>query len=274
MSKALDEFSKPCMPKPSDLSPMSGCGVLATRPQGFNTGLIQALSNLGAEVSELPLLSIVSCPMPTESMLSCEERIDGFIFTSRNAVEHAFAHWPELAQRIGTADFSAVGAGTAKALKAKGIAQVLIPKSEYNSEGLLDLAQFRQPTGQHLAVISGHGGRGLLVDTLRARGAQVTRLDVYKRVPVSTDVRGYLRQHLQNIQMIVITSAEALAVLVDPGTEQDLEIVLGYPLVVASDRIARVAKTLGFSAQIEVAEQVTDKALADACQQLWAQFQQ
>ncbi len=274
MRKALGEFSKPCMPKPSDLLPMAGCGVLATRPQGFNTGLIQALSDLGAEVSEFPLLAIESCPLPEESMLSPENPIDGLIFTSRNAVEHAFAQWPELVQRIGTSGFSAVGAGTAKALQAKGVDQVLIPKGEYNSEGVLELAPFRQPAGQHLVVISGQGGRGLLVDTLRARGAQVTRLDVYKRVPVSTDVMGFIREHQHNIQMIVITSAEALAVLAVPGAEQDLELVRGYPLVVASDRIAGAAKALGFSAQIEVAEQVSDKALAHACQQLWRQFQQ
>ena len=253
---------------------MLGCGVLATRPQGFNAGLIQVLSTLGAKVCELPLLSIETCPLAPELVHLAEGPIDGLIFTSRNAVEHAFGQWPELAQRVGTSAFSALGAGTAKALKSKGVGQVLIPKGAYNSEGLLDLAQFRQPAGQHLVVISGHGGLGLLADTLRERGAQVTRLDVYKRVPVSTDVMGYIRRHQRDIQMIVITSAEALAVLVEGHAGQDLELVLGYPLVVASDRIAGIAKALGFSARIEVTNQVSDEALAHACQQLWRQFQQ
>ena len=254
------------MPTPADDRALAGCGVLVTRPAGFNQGLTTLLRAVGASVFEFPLLVIEACPVRTPFGPS-GPRFDWLIFTSRNAVEHAFAQWPQLADQAGSTGFSAVGAGTARALAAKGVSQVLIPHGNFSTEGLLAMAPFGNPAGRHIGVVSGRDGRPLLVDSLRERGARVDCFEVYRRLPAGADVNAYLGRQGRAIHMIVITSAQALRVLTDRGDRRGPG--LRFPLLVASARIAAQAQRLGFAAPIEVAGQVSDEALAHGCRRLW-----
>ncbi len=256
------------MPPPADGRTLAGCGVLVTRPAGFNQSLSTLLGAAGATVFEFPLLSIEACPARSPFM-DPRTRFDWLIFTSRNAVEQAFGQWPQLVSEAGATGFCAVGAGTAEALRTRGVSQVLIPDGKYGTEGLLALSEFGHPAGQHIGIVSGRDGRPLLLDSLRGRGARVECFEVYSRLPAGADVNDYLGRHGRAIDMIVITSVLALRLLAAGAEGRKRVQGLRYPLVVVSARIAAQAGQLGFVAPIEVAGQVSDEALAKSCLRLW-----
>ena len=53
-----------------------------------------------------------------------------------------------------------------------------------DSEGLLALPCLQDPDGQDVALVTAPQGRDLLANTLRGRGANLLRADVYARIPV------------------------------------------------------------------------------------------
>ena len=68
----------------------------------------------------------------------------------------------------------APGPGTAEALADAGIANVRIPATTFDSDGLLALPELASTSqGKRVLIFRGDGGREQLGDTLRARGAEV-----------------------------------------------------------------------------------------------------
>jgi uroporphyrinogen-III synthase len=53
--------------------------------------------------------------------------------------------------------------------------------SQADSEGLLALPVLQDVEGQHFLIFRGQGGRELLRETLQARGAKVTVMELYRR---------------------------------------------------------------------------------------------
>jgi uroporphyrinogen-III synthase len=142
---------------------------------------------------------------------------------------------------------AAVGASTAAALRASGVSQVLAPSAGGDSEALLALAPMAQMSGQRVLVFRGVGGRELLADTLRARGAQVEYVECYRRVLPAADPEP-LRAHLRRGELAAVTaaSAEALANLVELAGAQAAGLLV-LPVFVTHANIAAAAQRLGFS---------------------------
>ncbi len=257
------------MRKQGESEALLGCGVLVTRPAGRNEGLSTGLNAHGAHVFEFPLLCIEACALDRPLVMADDTRPQWFIFTSRNAVDQAFLQWPQLVGLTSVAKFSAVGAATAKALHDHGISDVVLPQGRYSSEGLLDLLDFQRAGGKRMMIVTGQAGRSLLADTLRARGAQVECLEVYQRRPSNADLQRYWRNHGGSIKIIIITSVQALLVLKRLAGQALYPAVCRCALVAASARIAQEAIQLGFNAPVEIARQVSDASLLEACQRLW-----
>lgn len=261
------------MPPPAESPPLDGCGVVVTRPAGHNDTLIALLEAEGARVFECPLLQIEACPVASAALARARPP-DWLIFTSRNAVEFAFVKWPWLAIPGAAGGFSAVGAGTAAALRARGVSRVLIPPGNYSSEGLLELAEFQDPANLRIQVVTGEGGRTLLADTLRARGARVDCLEVYRRLAAGTGIQELFRKHARDIHLVIITSVESLRIYLQGGDAAGARRLTEYPLVAASARIADAAAQSAVTAPIETAARVSDEDLAHACWSLWRQLRQ
>lgn len=104
---------------------------------------------------------------------------DWVIFISPNAVEYGLARVRGLLDA--GAQAAAVGPTTARALTAAGLSQPLRAREGFDSESLLALPVFRNAGGSRIVIVRGVGGRPLLIDTLRERGATVTVLEVYRR---------------------------------------------------------------------------------------------
>lgn len=192
--------------------PLSGWQVLVTRPAVDANTLLTRLPELGASAVHAPLLVIDPLPPTDEEpgVVADLDRIDFVIVTSRNAVRHGM---PRLADRwpqwpVGQ-QWIAIGRATASALDSFGI-RAITPADE-RSEGLLALPTLQDVAGRRVLLLGGEGGRGMIGQTLAARGARVTRLDVYRRSD-NPEAAGRVATFLQrpSPRAALVSSGEAL----------------------------------------------------------------
>lgn len=228
---------------------LGGRVVLVTRPAGQGEQLAERVRAAGGEPFLFPTLAIEPVP-PSPYATALLREPDAFnwvVFVSANAVAHglplivAAGAWPPGLRA------AAVGAGTAAALRARGVPQVLAPAAGGDSESLLALTAMHEVGGQRVLVIRGVGGRELLADTLRVRGANVEYLECYRRALPAADPEP-LRVRLRRGELDAVTAAsgEALVNLVElAGLELQPELV-ALPVFVTHASIGEAAHRLGF----------------------------
>lgn len=189
--------------------------VAITRPTDQANKLSAAISSAGGEVIAYPLIAIA--PLADYSAFDAQRHrwvnTDWLIFISSNAVQQGM---PRL-QAFGIPHkvrFAAIGPVTARELASYGIPQVTIPEGRFDSEALLALPEFANMQGQTVTIVRGVGGREVLADTLRARGANVQFAECYRRINPQIDT-ALLDKAWQagRLHAIVVTSAEALRCL-------------------------------------------------------------
>jgi uroporphyrinogen-III synthase len=195
---------------------------------------------------------------------------DWLIFTSANAVSHALALRADLLARS-SARIAAVGAATARALAMAGHAADLVPASDYRSESLLHDPALAAPAGQRVVIVRGVGGRTLLGDSLRQRGAQVDYAEVYQRqCPVTPSEVVAERLGQPAPDALVFTSPEALAnlfVLVPPGPLR--QALRAAQVVVVSAAMVKQAEKMDFG--LPPLQAIADEAALVETLMRWAQ---
>ncbi|MHA6999469.1 uroporphyrinogen-III synthase [Aeromonas schubertii] len=146
--------------------------------------------------------------------------------------------WPNI-------DYFAVGEASAEALRESGV-PALWP-DDPRSEGLLALPGLHRIAGKRVLILRGNGGRELIVDTLRERGADVTCLSVYRRHYPAQDGEALCQewQHA-GLDSLLVTSGELLETLLALVPAHYREWLLRLPLFVPSPRIAEQAAQAGF----------------------------
>lgn len=236
---------------------LQGLRVLLTRPAAQAERLNQELRELGGNPILLSLLEIAArLPTPqTTPTLDELEQINFLIFVSVNAVDCGLAYLPVIPSSVMV---GAIGQATAERLHAAGIDPTLVP-ARFDSEGFLALPQVQNLRDKAILIVRGEGGRERLADGLRARGAQVRYLEVYRRVCPhwrQEDVSTVLRA-----DVITVTSSEALENLAILAGLPGGSALLDKPLLVYHDRIAGRALELGFTLKPAVTEQPGDDAL-------------
>jgi uroporphyrinogen-III synthase len=255
---------------------LNGVHVLVTRPEHQAENLSRLIEQQGGIAVRFPALEIVSRDDKGQikSKLANLDRFQWIIFISANAVNFALkanggkigrAESPlaPLLQRGKLEGFAAVGQATAQAMKMAKLPVDVVPEKGYNSEALLAMPQFQQVEGQNFLIVRGEGGREQLATTLRSRGAEVDYLEVYKRVIPKIDsspVAELLEQ--QRLDVITVTSAEALQNLSFMLGEKNNKLLSLIPLVVVSDRIRCIATDMGFN-RIIVTDSPTDAAILE-----------
>ncbi|HSW14256.1 MAG TPA: uroporphyrinogen-III synthase [Solimonas sp.] len=250
----------------SEPAPLSGLGVLVTRPAAQAEGLCLLLEERGARVQRLPLLAIEPARAAPPLLQRFHDHRDaaGWIFTSRNAVQQArrldSGAWP--------ARLYAVGAATAAALEELGQG-ALIPPGVYSGEGLLQHPQLQDVAGRRFLLVTGADGLDHIAAGLRARGAAVEVAEVYRRVALP-HAPAQVEAALQHCAAIVLTSGEALAQLwrlTPPELQPELR---RRRLAVPSARVVEQAQALGFEQPL-VPEQVSDAAFVRCLERWWTQ---
>jgi uroporphyrinogen III methyltransferase/synthase len=163
--------------------PLHGRTVAVTRARAQASGLAARLAELGATVVEAPAIRIVARDAPLPD-LSAHDLI---CVTSPNGAELLMDRVRD-ARALAGITVAAIGPGTARALRDRGIEPDVVPARAV-AEGLLE-ALADVPVRSALIVRAAEG-RPVLRDGLLARGADVEEAVLYDTVaePLDEDAR-------------------------------------------------------------------------------------
>lgn len=193
----------------TERQPLLHLRVLVTRPSHQSEALCRLIEQAGGIPVRLPALVIAAPEDPAlarrqlQQLANCEMGI----FVSRNAVDKTM----ELVQQAlpPAVNWLAIGQATAAALKEHGYPVALMPDRDFSSEGLLALPELQNVAGKRIAIIRGTGGRELLAEVLRKRGADIVYVETYRSICPS-DAIGDLRDILaqQSPEQVIATGQE------------------------------------------------------------------
>lgn len=222
---------------PQIAPPLTGLGVLVTRPAQQARGLIEGIAQLGGEPIAFPTLEIV--PIECAQISAAYDLV---VFTSSNAVEHGVAVCGSLA----ACRLAAIGPATAAALSSRNLAPAVVPAALANSESLLAHPDLRIEDVRRALIVRGAGGRELLREAFEARAIHVDVIEVYRRVLPSYEpqVVAQLEQRWAEgeVNVVTATSFDALKHLVMLLTPDGRSLLGRTPIVVASERIRELAQ--------------------------------
>lgn len=241
---------------------LAGLGVLVTRPRDQAEPLCRLIEAAGGGVLRFPGITIQPALDPTQAARLLATDWDLLIFVSRNAVEYGLPLFP--AGRLpASATIAAVGRATARALAATGRTPDLVPEQRYDSEALLELSALQQLSAKRVLIVRGNGGRPLLGDTLRARGALVCYAEVYRREPPQVEIAPWIGRLRDEVDLVTTTSTEILRNLYQVFGADARPLLLTKPLIVVSPRMAATAEDLGFK-RVGITERADDQSILKA----------
>ncbi len=250
------------------MSALAGLTILVTRPAAQAQALVDKLAAAGAR--PVPFAAVeIAAPRDIEALKAVMMRLTDFdwaIFISPNAVAQAFnwlqgwgQAWPA------TVRIAAIGKGSARELKRVGHPEALVPTGRFDSESLLAMDPLQDVAGKAILIVRGEGGRELLGDTLKARGAHIEYAECYRRTAPSADVSVLLRLWArQGMDAVLLTSVEGVHHLYGALGHVGRQWLVRTALVVASPRIREACVALGLQGPIVVASGADDEALIAA----------
>ncbi len=244
-------------------APLAGKGVVVTRPAQQCQGLTAALAAAGARSIVFPTIEILA-PADAPALAAVIDRLERFdlaVFVSPNAAREgmqaikARRAWPAGVQA------ATVGRGGERELVRQGIAGVIAP-ARFDSEALLEMPALQAVAGKNIVVFRGDGGRELLGETLRARGAAVEYAACYRRALPQADAAPLLAAWAGGeIDAVTVTSSEGLRNLCTLIGAAGREYLQQTPLFVPHARIERAALEAG-CAQVGLTAQGDDGLIA------------
>jgi uroporphyrinogen III methyltransferase/synthase len=159
--------------------PLHGRTVAVTRARAQASALAARLRTLGAAVVEAPAIRIA--PLNTE--LPPLDGYDLVCVTSPNGADLLLDRLRD-ARELAGITVAAIGPGTARALRARGVQPDIVPERAI-AEGLVE-ALSDVPVRRALIARAAEG-RDVLPDALRRRGAEVDVVALYETLPEPLD---------------------------------------------------------------------------------------
>jgi len=214
-----------------------GRGVVLTRPRELAEPFARLLERRGAHAIVFPAIEIQ--PLAPPSSLSRLRDYDLVVFISPSAVRIALATQPPWPPRLA----AAVGPGTRRELERASARAIIAPTGAADSEALLALPEMQNLRGKRVLIVRGEGGRGLLADSLTARGAVVEHAVCYRRAKPTADAAPLVAAWRQGeVDALVVWTAQALD---NFGAMAGEELVAALPIFVPHERIAQHARARG-----------------------------
>jgi uroporphyrinogen-III synthase len=229
---------------------VSAWRLLLTRPREEVAALAGELARAGVFSSSLPLLAIepLAIDAGQRRMLADLARYQAVIVVSKPAARLAMGLLAESTglPTPGPAWFS-VGAATAAVLGQAGV-MAEAPDSGDDSEALLAVPALQraiEAPGARVLIVRGEGGREVLADTLRARGASVDYLQLYRRrLPAYASGTLARRVRAERLNALVVSSGQGFEHLRQLAGAEWPELSC-LTLFVPSPRVAEMARAAG-----------------------------
>ncbi len=226
-------------------TPLAGLNIVVTRPLAQAVQLQHRIEQLGGNATLFPLLEI----SPPKDVIALHKVIAGLadfklaIFISPNAVRYGMAEINAAGGLPSQLEIATVGQGSANTLRELGVDEVIAPVGKSDSEALLALPELQNVQGWKIAIFRGDGGRELLGDTLKQRGAVVEYVTCYLRSKPQQSIQQLLNKQPR---AITLSSSEALTYLTEMLANSKAGSLVKTPLFVPHERIAATAKNQGW----------------------------
>lgn len=227
-----------------DRRPLFGRRILVTRASQRVGTLADRLRDAGADVVELPSTQISALhPSRLHDAVRDLPRYQHIIFTSQTAVA---LFWDAL--RVASLDaraltglvVTAIGPATAEALMSRGIAPDLIPERSI-SEGVVEALRDRVK-GKRVLYPAAEGGRDVVPEGLRALGAAVDVIHIYRSEPIKG------AETADRIDLVTFTSASTVTGYVEAvGAER----ARGAPAATIGPITTNAARAAGITVAVE-----------------------
>ena len=151
------------------------------------------------------------------------------IFQSKNSVKHSKQIVEPLIERGGITMY-AVGKYSADEAEATYNNECIYPKSNYSSESVIELLKDIKESHNKFIIIKGEGGRNTIEEFLSTRRADVTSLDVYRRI-IKKDFFKVTDLNMNSENWLLISSKELLKKvnIIIKGFDQKFKICLIVP---------------------------------------------
>jgi len=233
----------------SRVRPLDGRRILVTRRPEQAGVLVERLRELGAAVSEVPLIEV----SPPEDQAELDEALrdirkyQWLVFTSANAVKAVKARLAALGLEdslLRAVSVAVVGPSTGEAFRREfpGIEVALQPRADFRAEGLLAAFGERDAQGRFLLPVSDRA-RDLLARGLRSRGASVDVVVAYRTVAPRESARRIeecLRTGTEIVTFASPTAVENFVAIVKPEWIVGLRAAVIGPVTEAAARDAGI----------------------------------
>jgi uroporphyrinogen-III synthase len=158
-----------------------------------------------------------------------------------------------------------VGSATADAARRAGFSVALTPESRHDAEGLLAAVEKRwPPAGRNFLLPQAEVARAVLADGLRARGASVDAVAVYRTLAADVD-RDALRQQLvqREFDALTFTSPSAAVHFAELLDEEARKAISDCVVAGIGQLTSKALARLGFATDV-VPERPTARDLVIA----------
>ena len=256
----------------STVPSLSGRRIAVTRAREQSPELTGKLTALGAEVVELPLISVskdIDKHMLHDVLVELGS-YDWIVFTSANGVRFFFEEFHRIfddIRSLGLLRFAAIGETTAKAILAQHIkieCQPKIATAEALAEALIETGSL---DSAKVLVITGNLNREVLVTKLEAERAIVDQLQVYKteKTDLSADPSA-AEFRSRGADAILFASSSAVQSFVDQAQSLELAKDAKRPLAGSigaqtSETMKKVGMPVDFEARTPSLEALIDALL-------------
>jgi uroporphyrinogen-III synthase len=251
---------------------LAGRHIVVTRPAAQAETLCEAIAARGGVPVRFPVLAIAGASDTAELEVAVE-RLDDFdlaFFVSPNAVQYALdfilarRRWPP------HVDVATVGKGSERVLHGFGFDRVVAPQAGFDSEAVLALPEFAAEAiaGKAVVIFRGDGGRDLLGDTLKQRGARVTYATCYRRERPELDPQPLIDLAREGrLDVVTLTSSEGVGHFVAMLGSDGMAALHDTAVLASHPRIAGFARAAGFAKVIETG--AGDAGLLETLEAVW-----
>ncbi|MBL9115277.1 MAG: uroporphyrinogen-III C-methyltransferase [Verrucomicrobiaceae bacterium] len=235
--------------------PLFGKRIVVTRTRHQAGGLTKELSQLGADVIELPTIKIVPPAnlMEFGQLVQDCHKFEWIVFTSPNGVDAFFEMFFKLyddARAIGGAKIAAIGPGTADKVKQYHLAVDLMPE-KYVAESLVKALIEKDVENQLILWVRAEGAREVIAKELNKARAIVDEGIAYRTIPEREDNAGAIaRLKEEGADVITFTSSSTVDCFFDLG----LELPAGIKVASIGPITSQTLRARGVKIDIEATE--------------------